>query len=316
MSETPLTRRSFLKQSTLAGGALALSGKWIANDQNFAASPSISVFSKHLQFLNLRELSDAVVEMGFDGIDLSVRPNGHVEPEQVAERLPEAVAEMKRVGLKPLLMTSAVADAANPVDQKVLEVASAEGIQYYRMDYFRYHNDRSIPDSVSYYQDRIKALSQLNESLDLTGCYQNHAGNYIGSTMWELYLLLNKVENSYLGIQYDIRHAVVEGGMSWQNGFRLVEPRISMFALKDFRWEKSNGQWRVVNCPIGEGMVDFTAFFKLVKTHRVRVPFSLHFEYPLGGAERGNQSISVDRKVVFESMRRDLVKVRELWRDA
>ena len=314
MSYTSLSRRNFLKQSSLAGAALSVGSNFIPDFQQ-ATEPSISVFSKHLQFLNFRDLADAVAEMGFDGVDLSVRPKGHVLPEQVEDKLPEAVAEMQRVGLKPLLMTSSVSDANNPLHQKVLEVASAQGIKYYRMDYFRYLPDLTIPESLAVFQAKARALSELNEEFEITGCYQNHAGNYIGSTMWELYLLLNKVENKYLGIQYDIRHAVVEGGMSWQNGFRLVEPQISTLALKDFRWEKVDGQWKLVNCPIGEGMVDFSAFFKLVKSFGIRVPFSLHFEYPLGGAEHGSQTISIQKKEVFDAMKRDLSKIRELWRN-
>lgn len=315
MSYSTLSRRKFLKQSSLAGAGLSMGSKFIP-DFLQATEPSISVFSKHLQFLNLRELADAVAEMGFNGVDLSVRPKGHVLPEEVEDKLPEAVAEMKRVGLKPLLMTSSVSDANNPLHQKVLEVASAEGIKYYRMDYFRYLPDLTIPESLAVFQAKAKALSELNEEFEITGCYQNHAGNYVGSTMWELYLLLNKVENKHLGIQYDIRHAVVEGGMSWQNGFRLVEPQISTLALKDFRWEKVDGQWKLINCPIGEGMVDFPAFFKLVKSFGIRVPFSLHFEYALGGAEHGSQTISISRKEIFDAMKRDLSKIREFWRNA
>jgi L-ribulose-5-phosphate 3-epimerase len=35
----------------------------------------INIFSKHLQFLNYYDLAEAAAEMGFDGIDLTVRPS-------------------------------------------------------------------------------------------------------------------------------------------------------------------------------------------------------------------------------------------------
>lgn len=47
------------------------------------------------------------------------------------------------------------------------------------------------------------------------GCYQNHAGRNIGSSIWEIKKLLEITNHDFLGAQYDIRHAVVEGALSW-----------------------------------------------------------------------------------------------------
>ena len=63
-------------------------------------------------------------------------------------------------------------------------------------------------------------------------------------------------------------------------------------------------------------MVDFKTYFKLLKQYKVYVPVSLHLEYSLGGAEGGARQISVDKKVVFEAMKKDLQKVHELWQEA
>lgn len=261
-------------------------------------------------------MAQAAAEMGFDGVDLSVRPNGHVEPGQAGEQLPKAVEALKKAGFNPMIMTSSVLDAGNATDRNVLEIAAKSGFRFYRMNYFHYLKDKTIPESVDYYRERIRALAALNEKLGITGCYQNHAGGYIGASIWELFDLVNSTPNKHMGIQYDIRHATVEGGLSWPTGLKLVRDRISMLALKDFRWEKVNDKWRVVDCPIGEGMVDFTSFFRLIKDYGIEVPVSLHFEYPLGGAERGNKTTTLDHRTVFESMRRDLVKIRELWQKA
>lgn len=93
----------------------------------------------------------------------------------------------------------------------------------------------------------------------------------------------------------------------------MIHQRIKTLALKDFRWEKIDGKWKLVNCPIGEGMVDFLAFFKLIRSYQIHVPVSLHFEYPLGGADRGNTTLDINPNAVFNSMRRDLAKIRTLW---
>ncbi len=65
-------------------------------------------------------MAEAAKEIGFDGIDLTVRPKGHVLPERVENDLPLAVEAMKKVGFSPLLMATAIEDANNPLDKKVL----------------------------------------------------------------------------------------------------------------------------------------------------------------------------------------------------
>ncbi len=90
----------------------------------------VYIFSKHLQFLDYKDMSEAAKEMGFDGDDLTFRPKGHVLPENVEEYLPKATEAMKSFGLLTNLLTSAVMDANNPVDRKVLDVVSQTGYKF------------------------------------------------------------------------------------------------------------------------------------------------------------------------------------------
>lgn len=274
------------------------------------------LFSKHLQFLDYREMARAASDLGFHGVDLTVRPGGHVEPERVREDLPRAVEAIQNEGLMHRMMTTAVDDADDRIDRTVLSTAADLGIELYRMNWFRFSRDQPLTESVERFKTVLKSLGEVNRELGLTGCYQNHAGLMAGASMWELALMLEEADPEVMGVQYDIRHATVEGGLSWENGLRLVHPNIRTIALKDFRWTESDGSWRVENVPIGEGMVDFTRYFQLLKEYGVQVPASVHFEYPLGGAEHGRSEISVDREEVYRAMERDLEALRKLWREA
>jgi L-ribulose-5-phosphate 3-epimerase len=42
----------------------------------------ISIFSKHLQWLDYKGMAKVLSEIGFDGTDLTLRPGGHVLPER------------------------------------------------------------------------------------------------------------------------------------------------------------------------------------------------------------------------------------------
>ena len=309
------SRRGFLKNSILTGVLFPLVYKDLnAMVRTVSQSPlKIYIFSKHLQFLNYQDMAEAAAEMGFDGVDLTVRPKGHVLPERVDQDLPKAVEAMRKVGLAPLMMTTAVEDANNAMDKQILEAAAKLRFQYYRMNWLRYPDGKSMPETIEQFQQRLKDLSLLNKKLGLTGCYQNHAGLLIGSSLWELWQLLEESDRQHMGIQYDVRHGVVEGGLSWQNGLRLVQSQIKTLAIKDFYWHKENGKWIVQDASIGEGMVDFKTYFKLLKLYKINVPVSLHMEYALGGAEHGATKLTCDKKIVFDAMKKDLQKVRELW---
>ena len=316
--ESPQSRRHFIKQTTLAVSALPL----LAATQPVALVtadvpfPDVHIFSKHLQFLNYTDLADAAVSMGFNGVDVTVRPDGHVSPNRVEDELPKVVDALKKVGFAPNLMTTAVGDATNATDAQLLKTASGLGFQRYRMNWYRYDKKQPIPDSIQGFQRQMRALGELNKTLNLTGCYQNHAGLLVGASVWEIWEMLKTADPAHMGVQYDIRHATVEGGLSWPTGLRLLQSHIKSIALKDFRWEKKNGTWAVQNVPIGEGMVDFKTYFGLLKGADLRVPVSLHVEYPMGGAEHGATRLSIPQNDVFAAMKRDLNQLKELWASA
>ncbi len=50
----------------------------------------------------------------------------------------------------------------------------------------------------------------------------------------------------------------------------------------------------------------------MLKRQGIAGPISIHFEYPLGGAEHGNREITVERKTVLETLRSDLRHVRKV----
>ncbi len=313
-----ISRRAFVKRSALvgAGAALSLPSSATPTKTDAEVAPlSVSIFSKHLQFLGYPEMAEAAATIGFDGIDLSVRPGGHVLPERVKTDLPLAVEAMRKAGFQPGLMTTAITDAGHEHTERLLRTAAQQGFQAYRLGYYKFNEDLPIPESLDLIGAQAEGLAKLNESIGIQGAYQNHSGRHVGAAIWDIHHMLKNASHPHMGCQYDIRHATVEGGQSWSTGLRLIAPRITSIVLKDFRWEQDEGgKWRVLNVPIGEGMVDFDAYFKWLKKHQINVPVSLHCEYDLGGAEHGKREISIPRETVMAAMKKDLQLVKEMWR--
>jgi len=51
--------------------------------------------------------------------------------------------------------------------------------------------------------------------------------------------------------KYDIRHAVLEGGKSWELDLRRIRPFIKSLVIKDFKWVGKDGIWQPINTPLG-----------------------------------------------------------------
>lgn len=313
------SRREFIKTTALAAGSLPLLGMTELQplEAPLAYAPlEIHIFSKHLQFLDPGEAGRIAASLGFAGVDLTVRPGGHVAPESVSVQLPKALEAIRNAGSRCDIITTAVETKSNPIDVQLLKTAAANGIRWYRTNWFRYPDSISMPESLEKYRRQVAALARINRKLGLVGCYQNHAGTLVGSSLWEIDKILETADPVSFGLQYDIRHATVEGGLSWRNGLRLVRDHIRTLVLKDFKWVHKNGSWQVLNTPIGEGMVDFPAFFTYLKKEGIRVPAILHLEYPLGGAEHGHSNLTIAKEIVFEAMRKDLATIQKLWEEA
>ncbi|WP_055444848.1 sugar phosphate isomerase/epimerase family protein [Lacinutrix himadriensis] len=313
------SRREFAKLSAMGLASiplLAFQDPLSKLQEEPEADLKVHLFSKQLQFLDYNEMSAAAVAMGFDGLDLTVRRKGHVLPENVIEDLPKAAAAMKKHGLSPKLMSTNVWDANNMVNKTVLETASSLGFTHYRTDWLKYPEDKSITESQTLYGKQAKALEELNEKLGLIGGYQNHSGNHVGAPIWDLLPILEATEGKFMGSQYDIRHAVAEGGQSWELGLRRIKPFINSIVIKDFKWGIKNGTWQPMHVPLGEGMVDFNRYFSLLKKYKINVPVSLHVEHDLGGAEEGHSKITIPKKEVLSRIKKDLLYLKDAWENA
>jgi L-ribulose-5-phosphate 3-epimerase len=325
------SRREFIKHSILTTAAisstLGLAAKGshdgIIGDYDSAGNHSkdqeafkISIFSKHLHWLNYSEMAKVASEMGFDGVDLTVRPEGHVLPEHVEEDLPKAVAAIKNAGLNVYMITTAIKSADDPTTERILKTASLLGIRHYRMGYFSYEEKLTIEENLKTIKGQLNKLALLNKKYSIHGEYQNHSGMYFGAPIWDLHSVLHQINSPWIGSQYDVCHATVEGANTWPIGFKLVKPFIKSIPIKDFQWMNRQGEWQVEYVPLGEGMVNFKEYFKLMKQYNINVPISIHYEYPLGGAEHGAKTITINKNDVIAAMRKDLVTVKNFLKES
>lgn len=281
-----------------------------------AAAPGrmeFCVFSKHLQFLNWGEMAAAAKEVGFDGVDLTVRKGGHVVPERVADDLPKAAEAIRAAGSKLTMITTDIADMTTPHAEPVLRAAAKLGLTHYRWDGYKYKDGVGLPEQLNALIPRVKELAAFNKQLGLCAMYHTHSGpGRVGASQWDLWMLLRDVDRRYISYNFDIAHATIEGGLGgWLHSTRLALPHMGGIALKDFLWGRgANGKWRVDWCPIGEGMVQTVEFLRMAKAGGFSGPVQVHYEYDLGGADKGATKITISKAQVLAAMKKDLVKLR------
>jgi len=189
-----LKRRDFIQKTALATSVFPFASSLAASNNNAPSDElEIHIFSKHLEFLDYKAMAMAAKQMGFDGVELTVRPGGHVLPERAEEDLPKAVMAVKEQGLKADMIVTAITEP-NALARRVLETAAGLGIKAYRLGYYRYAKEVSIPDGLAIGKDQFHKLSKLNKSLGILGHYQNHAGGLIGAAIWEIWQMLEYTE--------------------------------------------------------------------------------------------------------------------------
>ncbi len=304
------SRRSFVKNISLIGGGITLGAHHSAFGRSFAAKSShpVYAFTKCLQFLPIEEAAQLLAENGFNGADITVRAGGHILPENVKKELPKAFDTFRKAGIETNMIVTDINDPEHPDLKPVLRTMAAIGIRHYRMGYLEYDNRKTMPVNLDKHKRAFEKLEKLNRAIGVTGNYQNHSGVRVGGPVWDLYHLLKDCDPKYLGVQYDIRHATVEGGMSWPVGMKLLAPWIQTSVVKDFIWNESDeGKWKLKNVPLGKGMVDFDKYFEEYKALKVQGPITIHYEYDLGGAEHGRKETTMTREQIEAYMKNDLI---------
>ncbi|MGK7395272.1 MAG: sugar phosphate isomerase/epimerase family protein [Candidatus Cyclobacteriaceae bacterium M3_2C_046] len=313
-----INRRKFLATAGMAAMSVpAWSLSQVKKPPLASSDRKICVFTKHLQWLDYAKMADAIDQMGFDGVDLTVRAGGHVEPVKVEDQLPRAVEDLKRHGKKVYMMTTRITDPNDPLTERILKTASQLDIRFYRMGYLGYEKEKGILGSLDNYRPQMKELADLNRQYQVHGAYQNHAGTRVGGPVWDLAYLLNGLHPQYIGCQYDVRHATVEGGNSWILGMELLAPMIRSTVIKDFLWVKDDEKWKARSVPLQEGMVDFDKYWEVVKHLQIGGPLSLHFEYPLLSKieqQHYNEAEKIHKTVAI--MKEDVVKLKEMMKSA
>ena len=347
-----MDRRELMQLGAATIAATTVSKSAWAQGAARAASPPIfsklriDCYTRHLLWLHTAgDVADAVNEMGYDGVDIAVRPGamGHVDPEKVATELPPFVNTLRRAGLSVRMITCPITDADSPFAEQILDTASKLDIHHYWWGTYRYDVEKPINPQLDALKPRIDKLAKLNQKYGMKAMYHTYsASNTVGSAIFDLLEVLRNFDPRWVSFQYDTGHSVEAGGIStWQIGLRAAGPYIGGLSVKDSRIDivppntpgtqgsvagaRGAAQpvvpaygpaplgWRNVSVPLGKGLLNFPVLTQILQDIKFNGPVEIQSEYPNGGANNAQTTLTLPRAEVLGNMRNDLLTLRSAF---
>jgi sugar phosphate isomerase/epimerase len=266
------------------------------------------MFIKHLQTLPLADAGRAIRDLGFEGVDLTVRPNGSVAPEHVRTVLPEAIRSLHDWGLTVPLATTAITSANDAHARDIFESAAAAGIKEIKLGYVPVKEFGTFQSTLDAFNRELDSLEKLAKSTSVRVNLHLHSGAYLTSLAAAVWYLIKDRDPAAVGAYVDPGHMFVEGGRDgWRLGLDLLHKRIALVAVKDLIWEQvpdeklGKDRWVTRIAPLERGAVPWPDVFGVLKKSNFDGWISVHSEY------QGSHSWKdLDVPGVLDQTRKDL----------
>lgn len=273
-----LTRRRFVQQLGFASAAAATGARCFGAAAAKRYEAPIAVFEKVFEALNYDELADALDQIGADGVEATIRPNGHIKPEAAAEEVPKMQAALGKRGKRIVIAATDVRRAEEPLAATLLKTLKANGVSVYRMGHYSFDLDRPLKPQLNDFAQQAKGLAALNKEIGIQGLYQNHSGGkYVGALIWDAVRMLDGIEPDALGLALDTRHLIRDTGSSWKTALAACKPHIRAIYVKDGLWYGPRGD-QYKDVPLDTGFVN-ASIFREIRRGLPPLPLCIHMEW-------------------------------------
>ena len=102
-----IERRDFMRLAVASGLAMAVTEP-SAGEAAPMSMPKVCTYTEHFQKLPIPEVCKVFKRIGVDGLDLTVRPGGHIEPQDAKDELPKAAKAARDHGLEIMMLTTGI----------------------------------------------------------------------------------------------------------------------------------------------------------------------------------------------------------------
>jgi sugar phosphate isomerase/epimerase len=251
------------------------------------------LFTDNLADLSVAEVCREVRPLGFDGLDLTMRPGGHVKPENAEMGLAEARQLADAAKLSIPMVTTAVKSADSPHAEDVFAAAAHYGVRKLKLGYWRYEPFGTLVKQLGEARRQLESVVKLARKYHVLPCVHVHSGDILSNGGPASYLILKDFAPTDVGAYADSMHMVAEGGVAgWQMGLDLLAPWIALVGIKNFRFvedgrdAKGQLRFRPQKTPLADGQAPLPEFMAHLKQLKYDGIVSLHSEYKGRGSFR------------------------------
>ena len=263
------------------------------------AKIDFTVFTKYWKTLPLADLGALVASMGFDGVELPVRPGFQVEPENVAKHLPEAARILADHGVK-------IGTIAGPTDEATLAACAAAGVPIIRIC-VGIDSDLGYMGTMDSLRREYDALVPLLDRYGVAIGVQNHCDRNVGSAMGIRYLI-EKYDPKHFCAVLDQAHCGLDGERA-EMAVDIVWSHLRVVNLKSAFWRRTNGpeapvaEWKHYWTTGRHGMAEWPVVAAELQRRAFRGDVCLTAEYS-------------DHDRIEELTREDFAFAKSLFREA
>jgi sugar phosphate isomerase/epimerase len=263
----------------------------------------VLVFVKHWPELSLQALGGMVKELGFDGVELPVRPGFQVFPENAARMLPEAVRILADQGIRT---ASVAADAS----EEIIKACGKAGVPLIRI-MAPVDMKTGYLATESRAKKRLDALLPALEDHGIAIGVQNHCGMFIGSAVGIMHLI-ESYDPKLVGAVLDLGHSGLVGEPD-EMAIDVVWSHLLLVNLKSAYWRRPAGPevkdalWKPYWTLGGFGLCSWSKVIEELRRRRYGGDICLTAEY-----SSPDENSHLDGEAVKERARRDLEYLRSL----
>jgi sugar phosphate isomerase/epimerase len=240
-------------------------------------------FSKWCQDLPLSDMARSLKELGFDGVDMPVRPNAPITHENAPEKLSEAVKIFQDNGLKVERLVTALVNTDEHTEP-LLEAVREAGISKIRLGSCFVPDNEDPQVLLDTARRNLNSLHKLLKKHGVWGAVQNHSGSYLEVNISSCLRLVQDCDPEVIGIQYDPGHTMISGEPS-HLALGLIGPYLHRVNFKSPRKEYTSDpeterlRYRDIWVPLRDGMLDVRNVLSELQKAGYTDPISVHAEY-------------------------------------
>ena len=240
--------------------------------------------SKFFSSLSVERLGEKAIELGYDGIDLNVRPGHPVDPDNVTHALPEAIKVWKAQGLVCPLATAPVTmiDPEAPEVERMYAACADAGVPRIKIGFWKFADGDDYWEVVDEARTALETFAFFSERYGVQTCYQVHSGACIGSNCAGLMHLIRDFPPEHVGAYPDVGHLALDGE-DIHMGLGMIRDYLSVVGIKDAYYapqpEGSSPAYIPRFTRVGQGCVDWERCFEALRAIGFDGPLTVHTEY-------------------------------------